>query len=246
MTLRTSLFGWTVSFGLVASAAWAQIESIEGSASWDGSDPVPRGSTMVVDLVDLTREGDGTVLSSMRFKPDSSLPLPFTLHYDSDLVTRGQRYSLIARMERGDEVLYRSRVAVPVLRTFQNDTPQITLHKVVPVVASGTPVGYTWGANAIGGEPVLPYTQIHITFDEDSTVRGSFGCNTFRTTYVIDGEKLEFRRFKATKQGCQTPTAKQERAVRAALRRSATYQRMGDTLIFLDVAGLETLSFQRQ
>ena len=141
MIRRTKLFGWTVSLGLMAQAAFAvDIERIEGTASWDGSDPVPKGAMLEVDLVDLSRKGAGQVLSRMRFKPDNATPLSFVLHYDRDLVRPGDPYSLVARVVRGDEVLYRSRTPVPVLRTFRSDSPQITLHEIRPVIASGTPV----------------------------------------------------------------------------------------------------------
>ena len=58
MTRRTKLFGWTVSLGLIASAALAvDIEKIEGEVTWDGSDPVPKASMLEVDLIALSRDG---------------------------------------------------------------------------------------------------------------------------------------------------------------------------------------------
>lgn len=247
MIRRTRLFAWTVSVCLIASAALAtDIETIEGSATWDGTDPVPRGAVLEVDLIDLTRSGDGAVLSRMRFKPDLSTPLPFLLHYDADLVRRGERYSLAARLVRGEDVLYRSRTPVPVLRTFQPERPQITMHKVVPVVASGTPVGFSWAVASIGGGRLVRYSRAYIAFREDGTANGSFGCNKFKALYTVDGPKIEFRRFRPTNRGCTTKIANQERAIRAAIRRTVTYERDGERLVFLDIAGLETLSFERQ
>ena len=247
MIRRTKLFGWTVSLGLLASSALAvDIEKIEGEASWDGSDPVPRGAMLEVDLIDLSRDGSGVVLSRMRFKPESSTPLPFTLHYDAELVRQGDRYSLAARLVRGDDVLFRSRAPVPVLRTFQRDRPQINLEPVAPVVAGGTPVGQSWRVVSIAGQIPRRVTRIHISFDEDGTAKGSFGCNKFKADYVVDGPKFELKRINATNRGCQPAIATQERAVRAAYNRTATYERSGDSLILLDGAGLETLRFERQ
>ena len=247
MIRRTRLFAWTASLILAASfAKAADIDSIEGSASWDGSDPVPRGAMLEVDLIDMSRGGTAQVLSRMRFKAGNATPLDFDLHYDADLVRPGDPYALAARVVVGDEVVYRSVTAVPVFRTFQKDTPQITLHKVTPVVSSGTPVGDRWGLVSIGGKDVVGFTRVYITFETDGRAHGSFGCNRFKSTYTLDGEKLEFKRFNSTQKGCTTRVAEQERSVKSAIRRSLTYERSGETLRLLDVAGLETLRFERQ
>lgn len=230
-----------------APGAWAaDIQKIEGTAAWDESDPVPRRAMLEVDLIDLNRDAEGTVISRMRFKPDNSAPLAFTLHYDAELVQRGQRYSLAARLVRGEEVLFRSTAPVPVLRTFQQDRPQITMHKVVPIVAKGTPVGESWTVTSIAGKAVLPYSRVTIAFNENGTLKGSFGCNRFKARYAIDGQKIDMKRFEPTNRGCQSPIMKQERSVRSAIRRTLTYARSDDTLRLLDIAGLETLRLIRQ
>jgi len=241
------LFGWTVSLGLIASTAAAvDVKFLEGNATWNDSDAVPRGSMLVVELVDLTRVGNGPVLSSMRFKPEAGTPLPFVLYYDEDLVQRGQRYSLIARLMKEDDVLFRSTTPVPVLRTYQPERPQITMEKVAPVIAADTPVGLSWTVVSIGGEPPLGYTPMFFSLNEDGTVEGDFGCNTFKGAYAIDGQKLEFNRLKATNAGCTTAIANQERAARTALRRTVGYLRSGGDLKFVDIAGLETLRLEER
>lgn len=247
MTRRTRLFGWTVSLGLIASTAQAvDVKYIEGNATWNESDSVPRGSMLIVELVDLTRARDGTVLSSMHFKPEAGTPLPFVLHYDEDLIQRGQSYSLIARLVKGDDVLFRSTIPVPVLRTYQPERPQITMEKVAPIVAADTPVGLSWNIVSIGGLPPLGYTPMFFDLNEDGTVEGDFGCNTFKGAYAIDGQKLEFNRVQATNAGCTTAIANQERAARSALRRTVGYLRSGEELRFVDVAGLETLRMEQR
>lgn len=201
---------------------------------------------LVVDLVDLTEAGRVTVLSSMSFKPATGTPLPFVLHYDEELVRRGQAYSLIARLVIDDDVLFRSTTPVPVLRTFEPESPQITMQKVVPIVSDDTPVGLSWDIVAIVGQEPLGYTPMFFSLNEDGTIEGDLGCNTFSGAYTIDGPKLEFRRFDATTFGCQTAISEQEQAARSALRRTVTYQRAGNDLWFLDIAGLETLRLERR
>jgi heat shock protein HslJ len=73
---------------------------------------------------------------------------------------------------------------------------------------------------------------------------GSGGCNTYNTTYAVDGEQLTIGGgIMSTKMACEQDVMDQEAAYFAALAEAASYEIQGSTLTLSDADGRFLLSF---
>ena len=92
----------------------------------------------------------------------------------------------------------------------------------------------TWTLTAYGPEgattPVAPDSQASIAFNEDGTVTGSSGCNSFGGEYKVDGDQITFNGLASTLMACEEPLMTQEGTVFKVLDGTASYKVDGDTL----------------
>ena len=105
--------------------------------------------------------------------------------------------------------------------------------------------GGIWLLTELNGEATLPGTTLTAEFDEDGRVGGSSGCNSYNTTYVVDGNKLTFgEQAASTMMACPEPIMKQEGEFHQALADTATYEINDDELILSDSSGSEVARFE--
>ena len=101
-----------------------------------------------------------------------------------------------------------------------------------------------WLLAELNGEPPLPGTSITADFGEDGTVAGSSGCNSYSTTYAVDGDQIEFgEQVASTMMACEEPVMEQERAYLDALSNSTRFDIVDDDLVLYDVADGELARF---
>ena len=82
---------------------------------------------------------------------------------------------------------------------------------------------------------------VSMAFD-NGRVQGSDGCNRYRTSYVVNGERLKFDEdIASTRISCIQSAMMQAVAFFEALRVTARYRRQGEQLTLLDAKG-ETLA----
>jgi heat shock protein HslJ len=86
---------------------------------------------------------------------------------------------------------------------------------------------------------VLAGTEITALFGIDGTLSGSAGCNTYSTTYTVDGNSLAIGPPVTTGQACTEPVGvmEQESAYLEALSATASYEIQGDQLTLRSAAG---------
>ncbi|MBY8976607.1 META domain-containing protein [Rhodobacteraceae bacterium NNCM2] len=249
MIQRTQLFGWTASLliCLAAPAIGSEIDEIDGTATYSGDEKLPEDAVLEVDLIDLTRQSErGRILSRMRFSPDDGVPIQFTLSYDPKLIARRGTYTLVARIVDGTDILYRSTAIVPVLIDDLDPQPEIEMEKVKPVITGGSPVGHKWRVVRIDGVEPFGFTKMVIEFAEDGSMSGNAGCNKFKGTYKIDGDKLDLGEPMRTKRGCQPDIMDREKDFVLAVRRVERYERDEDVLYLMDIDGLEAMRLERE
>ena len=113
-----------------------------------------------------------------------------------------------------------------------------------------TPVG-SWEATAfLQGNAVatlIAGTEITATFDEDGTLSGSAGCNTYRAAYTRDRGRIEIDEPAATEKACAAPQGvmEQEAAYLAALPSARSYRVEGRSLQLLTDAGTIVATYTR-
>lgn len=102
--------------------------------------------------------------------------------------------------------------------------------------------GISTGTDAVSS--TLAGTEITATFGDDGTLSGSGGCNTYNTTYAVDGEELTVDGgIMSTKMACEQDVMDQEAAFLAALAETSSYEIQGSTLTLSDANGGFLLSF---
>ncbi|MBN2470523.1 MAG: META domain-containing protein, partial [Anaerolineae bacterium] len=92
--------------------------------------------------------------------------------------------------------------------------------------------GTRWALVALDGTAVAADPSVTLAFGMSGEAHGSTGCNSFRTTYRVEGDTIAFdERIITTRRACLSAEANaQEQAVLAALAGAATYEREGDRL----------------
>jgi heat shock protein HslJ len=94
--------------------------------------------------------------------------------------------------------------------------------------------GGTWALTAYGPQgattPVSPGSQASITFNDDGTVTGNSGCNSFGGEYKVDGDQVTFSGLVSTLMACDESLMTQEGTVFKVLDGTAMYKIDGSTL----------------
>jgi heat shock protein HslJ len=116
----------------------------------------------------------------------------------------------------------------------------LTFEASEPISLTGT----NWVATSFnnGREAVvslLADTTITADFAEDGTLSGTAGCNTYTTSYTVDGETMTIGETASTMMMCSEPEGvmEQEAQYLAALATTATFQIDGNTLTLRDANG---------
>ncbi|MFC1743311.1 META domain-containing protein [Candidatus Riflebacteria bacterium] len=108
----------------------------------------------------------------------------------------------------------------------------------------------TWKLQRYGksgeGNKLASSTQITIIFNEDNTVRGSGGCNTYGANFDIDSAgTLSVKNLFSTEMACLTPGAlEQETLYFQVLQEVTTYELASDSLKLFYDAAKSSLIFQ--
>ena len=77
--------------------------------------------------------------------------------------------------------------------------------------------GTSWVVVDIGGDAPVGATAPPIAFDDQGTVTGTGGCNTFSGEVTIDGSDLTFGPLASTQMACEEDVSNQEQAFFTAL-----------------------------
>ncbi len=109
--------------------------------------------------------------------------------------------------------------------------------------AGSTLAGTSWLLASLKGQNVLPKPQITATFNEDNTLSGSGGCNSYSASYTVEGNSLTIGPAISTQMACPDPIMSQETAYLTVLGSVATYQIQGNTLELADASGATVATF---
>jgi heat shock protein HslJ len=90
---------------------------------------------------------------------------------------------------------------------------------------------------------ISPRTTVSLRM-EDGDAGGSGGCNSYFTSYELDGQALRFGQIGSTTMACLQPVMAIEQAYFRNLARVVAYQSGGRQLAFLDEAGGLVLEFE--
>jgi len=100
--------------------------------------------------------------------------------------------------------------------------------------AQGKSLVGAWTLTAYGPEgattPVASGSQASLTFNQDGTLSGNSGCNSFGGSYKVNGDQITFSGLVSTLMACEEPLMTQEGNVFKVLDGTASYKIDGSTL----------------
>jgi heat shock protein HslJ len=133
----------------------------------------------------------------------------------------------------------------PVPMTVVVITPQPT-----PLTDSALTGTWNLKGGILGGTtPVIPNTQITLTFNSDGTLTGFSGCNNYNSNYVLTGQTTEFGKtisigpIASTKMYC-ADTMSLETSYLNMLGNANTYSITTNSMIIRST-GLDQLSYEK-
>lgn len=112
--------------------------------------------------------------------------------------------------------------------------------------AADTLAGTGWTLTSLGGQAVLSEPVVTANFGGGGALTGSAGCNQYRATYKVDGDKITIGPAASTMMACPEPIMKQEVAYLQALGQAATFKVDSAQLTLFDAGGKPLAAFAAQ
>jgi putative lipoprotein len=241
-----------LAFTFMEGNAMADLATITGTASYRERIALKPGAVLEVELLDISRaDAPSQRLASIRIRAAGQVPIPFTLTYDPTLIETNHTYSVSAKLLIDSEVVFRTDTVHPVLTRGAGDTVDVQMvkaasHKARNQVQPAVLTGPTWVAEDIDGQGVVDTPESTITFTADGSAHGSGGCNRFRGSYTVEGEKLTIGPLAGTRRACLPAIMEQEDRFHAALGRTRGYRIDKGLLFLIDDQGAPTMRLRRQ
>ena len=130
LTLATALV-LAALLGTPASAA--EYRTIEGSVTYEERMAMPQGANLFVKLNDISRaDAPAEWLAVVTVHASGSVPIPYRLPYDPEMIDPQGRYTVSARLEVNGKTIFRSTAVYRVLTHGAPDTADIVMVKVEP------------------------------------------------------------------------------------------------------------------
>jgi len=119
-----------------------------------------------------------------------------------------------------------------------------TPYKAATLVGNWEAIGINNGKQAVVS--VQNGTTVTAVFSSDGSLSGNGGCNTYNSTYKVDGDKITIGPVSATRMACDQAIMDQEQAYFAALPNAATYLLGKNTLELRDANGALQVDYTAQ
>ena len=232
----------------MSGGAAVQMAQIEGSVVYRERMLLPPGVEVEVQLEDVSRpDAMATVLTSVRWTPEGSVPYPFVLEYDPADIDPRRTYALRATIKEGDRLLF---TTTDYIAPFTGNPVEILVSQVPSVShPEGTPLeGTVWILETLAGEPApvgAGGKPVDIQFTPEGQVAAGFsGCNRYSGGYKRDGaaqhgSPLKLGPVAGTMMAC-TDGDELERGYLQMLEQVTAFRLEGNTLWLL--AGPEVLA----
>jgi putative lipoprotein len=215
---------------------------------------LPPDATLAISLVHLP-DGRRVAGAQTGLGAKSGSPVQFTLHVRSNVLKPNQAYGLLATIRHQGRQLFANSVPTAVHPLAPTDivipvqfAPAAQeAQAAVPVPAAPNPLLDTiWSVTSIGGDPVLPGSDLTFSITADLRVGGRGGCNSYFTEASFEPGPLSFGPVAGTRMACDPAAMAQEARFFAALAATAGYELDGDVLRLLDAAGVPLIGLVRQ
>ncbi|KRA50357.1 META domain-containing protein [Devosia sp. Root635] len=240
----------------LAGPALAEDVTFTGLVTYRERMVLPPGASLVITLVALPGQQRITgAHASLGGKAGS--PIQFTLNVRSDVLADGGSFGLVAEIWSNGYAIFRNgqpTVVDPrepagnvVAVEFSPPPPHDPPEQILPPVETPDPLlDVVWAVTSIGGEPVLPRTELSLSIAADHRVGGNGGCNNYFAEASFETPPLTFGPIAGTRMACGPDVMAQEARFFAALGATAGYDLSGDTLKLVDAAGVPLAGLVRR
>jgi putative lipoprotein len=236
-----------LAFALVVPAM-AEDVTFGGLVTYRERMALPPDAALTITLVGLpAQQHIASAHASLGGKAGS--PIQFTLNVRSDVMTADGQYGLVAEIQSGGYVIFRNSQPVLVDAAepegniieveFSPPPPHDPPEQILPPVETPNPLlDVLWSVTSIGGDPVLPQTEVTFSIAADHRAGGNGGCNNYFTEASFEIPPLTFGPIAGTRMACDPAVMAQEARFFAALEATAGYELEGDALKLFDAAGI--------
>jgi putative lipoprotein len=222
-----------------APAAPAAIDRITGSVTYQERVALPEGATLMVELLDVSRQDIRSDRLARLVLPSGSrqVPLAFELPFYRADIKPTHRYAVRATLSSdGGELLFSTTQHVAVLTQAADTHVQLALQRVQHTSRAALENTY-WKLVEVSGRPaqVLPgEREAHILLLA-GRASGSSGCNKLMGGYTQSAPgALRIGPLASTRMACAPEMMTQESALFGAFDRATAYRIDGETLTLLD------------
>jgi uncharacterized lipoprotein YbaY/heat shock protein HslJ len=212
---------FAVAVGLIADPVFAQ--TITGTATYRERMALPPGVVFEATIEDVSRaDAPSSVLASTRITSPGNPPIAFTITYDAAKVLPDRRYVVRARIRLGDQLMFTSDTATPVITRGSPTSVSLLLRRVGGTQAGPGPVtpgsqpsppvanvlqGTKWQLVRFQGSDGKTLTpddrgKYTIEFDAEGRLNARVDCNRGRGTWKSNGPQLEFGPLALTRATC--------------------------------------------
>jgi putative lipoprotein len=168
------------------------------------------------------------------------VPIPFEIAFDPARIDDGHVYVVRASIQVGQQLMFVSTRAHPVLTQGSPATVQVLMQPVgsqQPAPAEIPLVGTYWRLTELDGAPARDAelgSEPHVVLEpEDRRFLGSGGVNSLSGTYALDGERLTLAPGPMTLMAGPPEAMRQEQAFVEALRSVTAFRISGSELALL-------------
>lgn len=239
----------------VAPVAVADDVTFTGEVTYRERIALPPRAELWVTLVSLPG-ATPVVSAAANVGASGQVPLQYSLHVRSDVIASGGSYGLVGEIRAEGRTLFRNSQPVPVDVTaplptlivvnFAPDPPHDASDLILPPPERPILLLDTaWQVTSIGGDPVLPHTEVSLSIAADHRAGGNGGCNNYFTEADFEDPPLTFGPIAGTRMACAPEIMDQEAALFAALEATVSYELSGDALKLFDAAGIPLVGLVR-
>ena len=242
---------------VLAALAPARAEqlSLSGQVTYREAIDLPPEAVLRVRLVDADRlDAPAVVEAESPIATPGRVPLTFTLRFDSAFIEADRSYAVTAEITSGGALWFSSfsphpvdpltgTAPEPVILAFAGRIDESAIGAQPPPAPPLLDI--VWHATALHGQPLDPELEMSLSIASDLRAGGRGGCNSYFAQVWLEGAQLQFSSIAATRIACNEPAAADlEMAFFAALEATRLWRIADDTLLLLDAANRELLSFR--
>ena len=213
--------------------------TVTGTVTYRECMALPADAEVQVLLADVSRQdAPAPTLAEATIRPDGrQVPLPFELRYDPAAIEANHTYAVRASIRSAGRLLFSTTTAYHVL-TRGHPTHVDLLLTLVPVSATVSLWGTSWGLEDLAGAGVMDYVRATLEFPERGKIAGNGSCNRFFGSATITGDSIALVPLGSTQRACPEAVANQEDRYLTALRGATRFAIDGPWLLLYS-SGLE-------